>query len=292
VVTIRKIEADALRPSVQVAEKLADSLAIPPEERAAFLKAARAALSPDRLALPIQPVDRAEVGPGAADTTLRPLPSGTVTFLFTDIEGSTTLWEQHTKAMRVALARHNTILRAAVEAHQGAIFKTVGDAVCAAFASAPAALTTALDAQHAMVAEDWGVMAYCVCAWHSIPELPQTRGAITLGRRSTASRAWWRRGNGGQVLLARGDPGAGARRSPDGCGAARLGEHRLKDLTRPEHIFQLVAADLPADFPPLTTLASPPHQPTGATYPADRAVSRRWSSSVPCCAAAMSGWQP
>src|SRR5262245_21836019 len=81
VVTIRKIEADAIRPSVQIAEKLAECLAIPPEERAAFLKTARAALSPDHLALSSQPIER----PAApADTTLRPLPSGTVTFLFTD----------------------------------------------------------------------------------------------------------------------------------------------------------------------------------------------------------------
>ena len=68
------------------------------------------------------------------------LPSGTVTFLFTDIEGSTKRWEQHSEAMRAALARHDDILRSAIEANGGYVFKTVGDAFYAAFATAPAAL--------------------------------------------------------------------------------------------------------------------------------------------------------
>ena len=65
-------------------------------------------------------------------------PTGTITFLFTDIEGSTQLWEQSPEAMRLALARHDTLLRQAIEVHGGHVFKTVGDAFCAAFATAPA----------------------------------------------------------------------------------------------------------------------------------------------------------
>src|SRR5262245_38794883 len=84
------------------------------------------------------------------------LPAGTVTFLFTDIEGSTRLWEQHPQAMRPALARHDAILRGVVEAHAGVVFKIVGDAVCAAFASAPEAISAALAAQSALHAEPWG----------------------------------------------------------------------------------------------------------------------------------------
>src|SRR5437867_3620407 len=74
-------------------------------------------------------------------------PTGTVTFLFTDIEGSTRLWEEHPDAMPLALARHDALLRAAIEANGGVVFKTVGDAFCAAFASAPDAADAALAAQ-------------------------------------------------------------------------------------------------------------------------------------------------
>ena len=83
------------------------------------------------------------------------LPSGTVTFLFTDIEGSTKLWGQHPEAMKVALARHDAMLRSAIEAQGGYVFKTVGDAFCAAFEIAPDALSAALDAQRALHAESW-----------------------------------------------------------------------------------------------------------------------------------------
>src|SRR5262249_44290569 len=89
----------------------------------------------------------------APDTSL---PTGTVTLLFTDIEGSTKLWEQHPRAMEQALARHDAILRAAIAAHDGAIFRTAGDAIYAAFARAPAALSAALEAQRALQVERWG----------------------------------------------------------------------------------------------------------------------------------------
>src|SRR5829696_1415462 len=83
------------------------------------------------------------------------LPSGTVTFLFTDIEGSTALWERDQVAMATAVARHLTLLRAAIEAHGGVLFKVVGDAVQAAFPTAPDAVAAALNAQRALVTEAW-----------------------------------------------------------------------------------------------------------------------------------------
>src|SRR5260370_5562737 len=86
---------------------------------------------------------------------LTPLPTGTVTFLFTDIEGSTRLWEQHPEAMPLALTRHDLLLRQAIEAHGGHVFKTVGDQFCAAFAAAPQALAAALAAQRALQIEPW-----------------------------------------------------------------------------------------------------------------------------------------
>ncbi len=84
------------------------------------------------------------------------LPTGTVTFLFTDIEGSTTRWEQHPEAMRAALARHDALLRAVLTAHGGFVFKMVGDAVYAAFAIPADAVSAALAAQHTVSAEEWG----------------------------------------------------------------------------------------------------------------------------------------
>src|SRR5829696_4222525 len=90
------------------------------------------------------------LGPGSS-------PSGTVTFLFTDLEGSTRLWEEQADAMTIALARHDEILRSAVEGHAGMVVKTTGDGVHAAFATASDALDAAIDAQRALVAERWPI---------------------------------------------------------------------------------------------------------------------------------------
>ena len=79
-----------------------------------------------------------------------PPPAGTVTLLFTDIEGSTRLWETQQAAMRAALTRHDALLRSVIRSHRGHVFKTVGDAFCAAFHTAPAALCAALEAQRAL----------------------------------------------------------------------------------------------------------------------------------------------
>src|SRR6185369_13297157 len=83
------------------------------------------------------------------------LPSGTVTFLFTDLEGSTRLWEEHPAAMREALARHNEILRESVEGRCGHVVKTTGDGLHAAFSIAHDAIATAVDAQRVLTAEPW-----------------------------------------------------------------------------------------------------------------------------------------
>ncbi|HKG24477.1 MAG TPA: adenylate/guanylate cyclase domain-containing protein, partial [Thermomicrobiales bacterium] len=87
---------------------------------------------------------------------MRPLPAGEVTLLFTDIEGSTRRWEARPAAMAPALRTHDLVLRAAIEGHGGAVFKTVGDAFCAAFADAGEALAAALAAQRGLAREAWG----------------------------------------------------------------------------------------------------------------------------------------
>jgi len=83
-------------------------------------------------------------------------PSGTITFLFTDMEGSTKLWQTYPKAMPTAQTRHHAILHEAIAAHQGHVFRIVGDAFCAAFTTALDALLAALAAQRALQREAWG----------------------------------------------------------------------------------------------------------------------------------------
>jgi class 3 adenylate cyclase len=151
VTTIKKLEADERRPSKQLAERLADILQITPAERTAFLQAARAELAADRLAVATQPLALP-----TETTPAQPLvafPTGTLTFLFTDVEGSTRRWEQHTEAMPSALARHYVRLHQAITAHGGTVVKSLGDGLLATFASAADGLGAALSAQRALAAE-------------------------------------------------------------------------------------------------------------------------------------------
>src|SRR3712207_4702876 len=88
-------------------------------------------------------------------SSMAELPTGTVTFLFTDIEGSTKLWERNPRAMQVALARHDEILRQVIDVRRGYVFKTVGDAFCAVFSTAQDALGAALTSQRVLFSEEW-----------------------------------------------------------------------------------------------------------------------------------------
>ncbi|MSP12305.1 MAG: adenylate/guanylate cyclase domain-containing protein [Chloroflexi bacterium] len=193
------------------------------------------------------------------------LPRGTVTFLFTDIEGSTRLWQAHPEAMQAALARHDALLRATIEAHSGYVFKTVGDEFCAAFDAAPAALAAALAIQRALTAEDWTAGAGL-----PRPAAIKVRAALHTGAAdvrdgdyfgATLSRVarLMAAGHGGQTLLSHTTQVLVQDALPAGVTLLDLGERRLRDLVRPEQIFQLVAPDLPADFPSLRTLDAFPH---------------------------------
>jgi class 3 adenylate cyclase len=178
-----------------------------------------------------------------------------LTFLFTDVEGSTKLWEQHPEAMRTALARHDVLLRQAVQAGHGTVFKTVGDAFCAVFTSAAEAVAASLAAQRALAAEVWGETPLRVrMALHTGIAIEQNGDYLgpTINRLSRLLSA----GHGGQILLSQ----ATAEQVRDSRPGLRdLGEHRLKDLNSPEHIFQLLASDLPTDFPPLRSLQAFSH---------------------------------
>jgi predicted ATPase/class 3 adenylate cyclase/Tfp pilus assembly protein PilF len=195
------------------------------------------------------------------------LPSGTVTFLFTDIEGSTALWERDRVAMATAVEHHLALLRAAIEAHDGALFKVVGDAVQAAFHTAPEAVAAALDAQRTLGQETWpeGIGPVRVrVALHTAAATPQDGDYLApgLNRLSRLLAA----GHGEQVLLSLATQDLARDSLPPGAGLHDLGEHPLRDLYRPERVFQLLHSDLPADFPPIRTLATRPNnlplQPT------------------------------
>jgi class 3 adenylate cyclase len=238
-VTIRKIEADERRPSQQIARRLADCLALSAADHAAFLKAAHGELGADRLAPPEQ--------------TRTELPTGTVTFLFTDIVGSTQLWEQHPDAMHQALARHDAILRTAIEARGGVVVKSTGDGVLAAFTLATDALAMALDLQRALRAEPWGVTGPLAVRVALHVGSAQARAGDYFGAPLNRCARMLAAGYGGQILLSRAAQELVCDQLPADVELRDLGSHRLKDLTRPEHIFQVAAPDLPADFPPLRT---------------------------------------
>ncbi|HLV82068.1 MAG TPA: adenylate/guanylate cyclase domain-containing protein, partial [Chthonomonadaceae bacterium] len=132
------------------------------------------------------------------------LPSGIVTFVFSDIEGSTRLWEQYPEQMGAALARHTALIKEALqERHGGVLFKTAGDSCCAAFDSAPAALAAALDAQRALLAEDFSAVGSLRVrmALHTGPAQVQEDPPDYFGAALSRAERLLRIGRGGQVLL-------------------------------------------------------------------------------------------
>ncbi len=180
-------------------------------------------------------------------------PSRAVTFLFTDIEGSTRRWEHEPAAMAAALARHDVLLRAAIDAHHGAVFKTVGDAVCAVFPDAVESLGAALDGQRALATEPWpgsGPLRVRMALHTGVPE---ERDADYFGPPLNRVARLLAAGYGGQILLSRATEQLVRDRLPPGGSLDDLGEHRLKDLSDPERLFQLVVPDLPSSFPPPRT---------------------------------------
>ena len=183
------------------------------------------------------------------------LPSGTITLLFTDIEGSTKLAQQYPDRWESLRARHYTILKSAIESHNGYIFQIIGDAFCAAFHTAGEALQAALKSQVDLNAENWGDTPVKVrMGIHTgkaeIQEDGDYSGYVTLCHVQRLMSA----GHGGQTLISQTTQDLVCDELPQGISLRDLGEHRLKDLARPEHIFQLLWTDLPADFPALKTL--------------------------------------
>ncbi len=185
-----------------------------------------------------------------------PLPSGTITLLFTDIEGSTRQWEERRAAMAEALRRHDALLRTAIEANGGYVFKTVGDAFCAAFARPADAVAAAADAQRALAVEDWSAVGGLAVRMALHSGATDERDGDYYGPAVNRVARLLAVVHGGQVvasattaLLLRG-------MLPEQTELRDLGDHHLKDLVEPERVWQILAPGLAESFPPLRSLES------------------------------------
>src|SRR5215216_3153635 len=187
-------------------------------------------------------------------------PSGTVTFLFTDIEGSTRLAQEHPKEMPELLARHNAILNGSIETHHGFVFRIVGDSFSAAFHTASDALSAALEAQRTLQTESWSPAPVKVrmgihtgsAQWK---DDPQGQNASYEGYRTLAlTQRIMSVGHGCQILLSQTTRDLVKDRLPEETELRDMGERYLKDIVQSEHLYQVVAHALLSEFPPLTTL--------------------------------------
>src|SRR5919109_4357099 len=249
--TIRKIETEERRPSAQLVDQLAELLEIPENQRRDFLRFARG----DWQAAPAGNVESPPWLAARSREQEDPLKSKIhlATFLFTDIEGSSKLWEHEPEKMKVALQRHHEILQKAIVANGGEVFQIIGDAFCAAFPTVLSAISASVAAQQELHREQW-----------NLPIPIRVRMGIHTGEAERkldgdyASNPTLNRvarilaaGHGGQVLLSLVTKDLVKDSLPANTELRDMGEHYLKNLMYPERLFQLNIAGLPSDFPPL-----------------------------------------
>jgi predicted ATPase/class 3 adenylate cyclase len=186
-------------------------------------------------------------------------PSGTVAFLFTDIEESTLRWERDSDAMSGALVRHDALLRAKIEAEGGYVFKAMGDAFCAAFATAPQAAAAALRIQRALLEEDFSDVGGMPVRMALHVGSAQERNGDYFGPALNRVARLLAVSHGGQVVVS----GTAADLLHDALPSESvlrdLGSHRLKDLARSERVYQLSGSGLPHAFPALRSLEHMPN---------------------------------
>jgi predicted ATPase/class 3 adenylate cyclase len=196
----------------------------------------------------------------------RSIPTGTVAFLFTDIEGSTRRWEEHRREMSSSLARHDMILKEEIGRGGGYVFKTVGDAFCAAFSTASAAIVAALAVQIRLLEEPWDVPGGILVRMAIHAGEAEERDGDYFGPVVNRAARLAGAGHGGQVLVSSAVAELGRDLLPVGATLERLGSFSLKDLSEPQAIYQLQYPGMRPSFPPLSTLDSRPNnlkpQPT------------------------------
>ena len=168
-------------------------------------------------------------------------PSGTVTLLFTDVEGSTRLWDAERDTMAAALRRHDEIMREAIEQAGGYVFKTVGDSFCAAFSAARAGLDAALAAQRNLAAQSWPTSRPIVVRMGLHAGVCEERDGDYFGPAVNRVARLLTVARGGQVLVSGVAAELLSDELPDGVDLRELGTHQLKDLSRPERIYQVEA---------------------------------------------------
>src|SRR6266498_3265330 len=238
---IKKIESDERRPSRQIAERLADILGVAANQREIFLEVARGLRPVDQLLLTREPAVSSP-------------PTGTVTFLYTDIEGSTKLAQEHPETWESMRARHHAILREAIESHNGYVFQVVGDGVCAAFHNPHDGLHAAIDAERKLQIENWGEVPLKVRMGIHTGEAEahgnEYHGYLTLSLVQRLMSA----GHGGQILLSHATENLLRDHLPKDVSLLDLGEHKFKDILQPVHVFQVIAPDLQKEFPALRAL--------------------------------------
>jgi len=182
------------------------------------------------------------------------LPSGTVTFLFTDLEGSTRLWEDDADAMRAAVARHDVLLEEAITRQGGMVFSRMGDGMAAAFASAPQGIAAAVDAQLALSSESWGTIR----PLRARMGLHAGEGTVVGGQYDSQPLNRCARlmavAHGGQVVVSDAVEVLVRGALPPDVGLADLGEHRLRDLAQAMRVFQVTHPRLTDRFPALRSL--------------------------------------
>src|SRR5258706_384199 len=206
----------------------------------------------------------ARIGVTEITMTNLSLPNGTVTFLFTDIEGSTKLWQEKPEAMRIAHARHDEILREAVESNHGYVFQIVGDSFSAAFHNAIDGLRAVLAAQRALqqtseFLKNSGVLIRTRMGLHTgaaeiLPDGKYEGYATIASTQRVMSAA-----NGGQTLLTQSTYELLQNALPSDVTLHDMGEHRLKDLRAPLRLYQVNTTDLPQNFPAIKSLDTQPN---------------------------------
>jgi predicted ATPase/class 3 adenylate cyclase len=187
------------------------------------------------------------------------LPSGAVAFLFSDIEGSTRRWDAYGEAMRDAVRRHDEIVRSEIERRRGYVFKTIGDAFCAAFWSVGEALEAAVDAQRRLDRENFAEVdelrvRMAIAAGEADERLGDYFG-VAVNRAARLVSA----GHGGQILVSGDAADAITGSLPAGITLRQLGTITLRDLKAPQRVFQAISAGLRTDFKALRALETPPN---------------------------------
>jgi class 3 adenylate cyclase/tetratricopeptide (TPR) repeat protein len=206
------------------------------------------------------------------------LPSGTVTFLFTDLEESTRLWDEHPDAMRDALARHDAILRTGIEEHSGAVVKSTGDGVYAAFGAAPDAVAAAANTMRALTAEQWGDTGPLRARMALHTGIADERDNDYFGPALNRASRLMSAAHGGQIVLSQASAELVKGMLAEELSLEDLGDHRFRGLAQPERVFELVIEGMPSEFPPLQSLDATPgtlELPEPAFAPSGEALAGR-----------------